>query len=671
MPETGRSALEWSIPEDVPTRRCGFTVEYRDQSQLPGSVTCWRESWTNSKDGLCVWHANIKGKKVAHLAPAKSDTWERLDGAMLREANLKDAISFSGCKLLGAECSEADLQHALLANADLRYAVFTEAELAWTNLIDACLIGGDFTDADLQNATLTDANLRDITLNDTDLMDADLNSTKLAWADLTNADLTGADLQDANLLKADLSNASLVSADLTNAYVQNAVLTGASLYCADLIDISLQNADINNANLRGANLTKASLRSADLTDADLQRAPEIFTLNPNINVTNLTNAVLSRANLTNASLWDAKLTNATLKDTDLTNSNFQEADLTNANLFEANLKNADLEEANLTDSDLENAVLEDSRLTNTNLTGATLERSNCTRADFFDADLTDAELYGAVLSDVQLNTGTKFGDHYPEDVDKAVWTLAQIEELSRRNALLGQVREAFTTREDRRRRHYWRTSVGPWFARQVNVTGRNLINRFRANIRTVLPGDQAGVDATTDDSAADKSAASDDPPESGANGGVSENSGGDNPRTTSQRWNAFRSCWLNTGRWAWLALTGATTRYGESPRRVVATSLAVILGFGLVYPFVGGIETTTAETEAFKLAEWLSLPVGDGTARIVFENLYFSAVTFTTLGYGDIQPGSDTTKLLASIESLLGALLMALLVAVLARRITR
>jgi voltage-gated potassium channel Kch len=48
--------------------------------------------------------------------------------------------------------------------------------------------------------------------------------------------------------------------------------------------------------------------------------------------------------------------------------------------------------------------------------------------------------------------------------------------------------------------------------------------------------------------------------------------------------------------------------------------------------------------------------------------LYFSLVTFTTLGYGDVQPIGTTARLLASIESFLGALLLALVVFVIGRR---
>ena len=43
--------------------------------------------------------------------------------------------------------------------------------------------------------------------------------------------------------------------------------------------------------------------------------------------------------------------------------------------------------------------------------------------------------------------------------------------------------------------------------------------------------------------------------------------------------------------------------------------------------------------------------------------LYFSFVTLTTLGYGDITPRSDTAKMLVALEALVGQLFLAILVA--------
>jgi voltage-gated potassium channel Kch len=46
-------------------------------------------------------------------------------------------------------------------------------------------------------------------------------------------------------------------------------------------------------------------------------------------------------------------------------------------------------------------------------------------------------------------------------------------------------------------------------------------------------------------------------------------------------------------------------------------------------------------------------------------------VTFTTLGYGDYRPTTPLGQVLAGTESLVGGVLLALLVAVLGRRLMR
>jgi hypothetical protein len=48
--------------------------------------------------------------------------------------------------------------------------------------------------------------------------------------------------------------------------------------------------------------------------------------------------------------------------------------------------------------------------------------------------------------------------------------------------------------------------------------------------------------------------------------------------------------------------------------------------------------------------------------------LYFSVVTFTTLGYGDFQPAVGLSRFFASLEAIIGAFTMALFAYTLARK---
>lgn len=95
-------------------------------------------------------------------------------------------------------------------------------------------------------------------------------------------------------------------------------------------------------------------------------------------------------------------------------------------------------------------------------------------------------------------------------------------------------------------------------------------------------------------------------------------------------------------------------RYGESPARVLGTGALSILLCGIAY-------------YAFDLIEHSET----GTPGTPFESLYFSALTFTTLEYGDFSPVGAAGRLLAVVETSIGVTLLAILVFVFGRRATR
>lgn len=123
--------------------------------------------------------------------------------------------------------------------------------------------------------------------------------------------------------------------------------------------------------------------------------------------------------------------------------------------------------------------------------------------------------------------------------------------------------------------------------------------------------------------------------------------------------------WLKYSSFRWVML------YGESPARVVGTSVGVIVLFAFLYPFFGGvaIAPTDATHTVTNVVEWLG--IDPWLPETAIASLYFSAVTFSTLGYGGIQPATAATQFLASVQSLIGGILIALLVAVFARRALR
>lgn len=103
-----------------------------------------------------------------------------------------------------------------------------------------------------------------------------------------------------------------------------------------------------------------------------------------------------------------------------------------------------------------------------------------------------------------------------------------------------------------------------------------------------------------------------------------------------------------------LFLFWVTAGFGYRPLRVLATATAIILGYALAYALTGGVIRSS-----------------DGTlVRRLTEMIYFSGITFSTVGYGDYMP-QPHQHFLALSEGALGIALLGFFVAVLANRLSR
>ncbi|TLY49001.1 MAG: two pore domain potassium channel family protein [Gammaproteobacteria bacterium] len=102
-------------------------------------------------------------------------------------------------------------------------------------------------------------------------------------------------------------------------------------------------------------------------------------------------------------------------------------------------------------------------------------------------------------------------------------------------------------------------------------------------------------------------------------------------------------------RWLFSLLEEIVWGYGERPSRIVLSGLFILSVYSGIY---------------YRILN--SAPHTDG--RSLLDCAYFSVVTFTTLGYGDITPKSDLMKVLCGSEALIGAFMMGLVVAGFANR---
>ena len=103
--------------------------------------------------------------------------------------------------------------------------------------------------------------------------------------------------------------------------------------------------------------------------------------------------------------------------------------------------------------------------------------------------------------------------------------------------------------------------------------------------------------------------------------------------------------------------------YGEKPLNVVLFSLGLIFVCGLLY-FLVGVRHGDLTLGLDLQRGWLA-NLGD-----LASCLYFSVVTFTTLGYGDITP-HGLARPIAAFEAFAGSFTMALFVVVFVKKMTR
>jgi uncharacterized protein YjbI with pentapeptide repeats len=105
-------------------------------------------------------------------------------------------------------------------------------------------------------------------------------------------------------------------------------------------------------------------------------------------------------------------------------------------------------------------------------------------------------------------------------------------------------------------------------------------------------------------------------------------------------------------------VTDVISKYATSPSRVFITMLAVNVIFASIYYIAPAMNKGTGK-------------FGSCAVQKIYNSFYFSAVTFLTIGYGDIEPPTPFIALLASIEGFLGLFLMAYFTISFARKVLR
>jgi len=346
----------------------------------------------------------------------------------------------------------------------------------------------------------------------------------------------------------------------------------------------------------------------------------------------LTKARLLEAHLEGAKLRKAHLEEANLRYVHLERAALSEAYVRGADLRDAHLEGSHLERADLRDTHLEKANVQSARLPEARLRRAQLQEANLTRAHLEEAILRWANLDGAHLRYIHLE-GADLRDAHLEKADlrnaylqKAQLQHAQLEEadLTRAHLEGTSLHDAEFSQGTKFVRVYWGDYIigeeqKHQFLRAGDIYRRLKMWYTNAGIRDIAAAFYYRE------------------MESGRKGLKLFSKSSWNHRLT-------------------LELLRMLFGYGERWRRVLASIAVLILLFASAYlvitRFIPKFGTLTPDT--------------------FLHSLYYSAVSFTALGYGSWAPQpTGWIKGIGAFESLVGISMMALLLVTFFRKWTR
>ena len=644
-------------------------------------------------ENVDLFNANLENTTFDDVDISNSD-FDRIDAGTVEFANCNiyetsftefssDDLVIGGCTFSEVEFSEGTIQIQIsktkLEDVTIRSKcdefIINDAKLFDCNIPGTVLKQGQFSRCEIENLDLTGTRVgvdfHSCELYDIQFQDAQIN-TEFTQTDIHLAAFTGATVSklevfgpcnlsglefqgsetEVNILKIHQVK-NLFGLYLENTRLSELVLDDIScnaLYIKDLEDlVDGPRYEFSETTITGGHLDNFTPDSLELDDVDINLVngnnitiPEkaLTTINetmvtdchfsnleyqpPILGDLNFSNSMLFHADFNGVTIENKRaLENNTLAYTDLSESDLSLARLTGSNLFGADLTEADLEGA-----DLRRASFEAATLIGVNFRDVRIDRSTS----------FDERLYLHLMSDVRINNSQTSVVHKQE-----------------KSGLANRFERALHKSVANVRRIYH------------SISGCNDVERLEQK-EFLLPCIEIYRELQRLHS----------------ENGQPKKSRHYRIRSREAR-RKLALAQRKPGRWALSEFINRFTLYGESWMRLLVISGLVVVGSGLLYPFLGGLrfssnngQTTRVTSEMlpnYLPVSWVpfELPL-EGLPDILvtfLASMYFSVVTFTTLGYGDAQPVGPAAKLLAGFESLSGVVLMAVLVFVLTRKATR
>lgn len=280
-------------------------------------------------------------------------------------------------------------------------------------------------------------------------------------------------------------------------------------------------------------------------------------------------------------------------------------------LHDSDLIRVDLKNSDLTQADFKNTNFSYSDISGANLIGCNLEGSDLTSVNFENSDLTRANLRRARLWHADLSSANiTEADITEADLWKCQMYLARL----------------------------WHTELKG----VKSLTKQNFSKKIHGFL-TCEKIDERGILSAEESYRTLKQYFI------------------ENGRYREASWASFKEktmekLWLRKNKnitYIPMALMGLLSGYGEKPNRVIFSSAIIICIYSIIYHSLNAITSSYSYLNGYSFWDYI----------------YYSIVTFTTLGYGDLVPKANIGyRLLAGSEAFTGAFMIGLFVFTLSRK---
>ncbi|WP_152418387.1 pentapeptide repeat-containing protein [Halorubrum aidingense] len=673
-----------------------------------------KKSSADVEDALTALSGNVYGAQLAGMDISDVDisgvTFENADfyNGSLRDVTFQNTalddstfdeqtsvnVDFKDCSLNGVTFngSGTRIKNSTFAGNDHRKLEFREAKFENTSFRDIGMVDGSFFDAvfhsgDLSGLSINKGEMSLATFRYTDLINCRFVNVVANSVEFNHGSFADVEIQSRDE-KPDMTFDSVEELDLeiTGKEAKEVEIIGCSgcvlsisvnrLDRLDITDSDGEQCDISSKSIEKLSvddfdigrfrIRSDRIENADIDGIDVEERGELEGVSidgEQFSDVSLGDGEMSGCEFENIPFTKVSLQNGSITDTDFRNVDFEDAVFVESKFKDISIVDSDLSGSVLThakflgnlsfdDVSLSGCDLRHAELNGVKLAHSNLESSVLSNADLREVDLRGAQLYDIKLHSTRINEDTQLGDisvyeHVADQIaEKGINPDGSQSHHDYKEFKIDRLDSGFN------RKNHWT---------QPLLTISSAIKRFKTRATASEKWRENHSDTLANSSRVYR-AYQDLLRENGLPGDIHYYR---IREKNARRKRAFVDRDIPT--WIRLVFLRWSIGYGERYRNVLINSFLIILGCAILY--TGGI--TELQHSNGGIPNWIANNIiNSQMPQRMFSGLYFSVTTFTTLGFGDIYPANDFTRVIAGLQSLVGTALTAVLVYILGRRAT-